>query len=100
MLISNDRILALQKRVNALHAQKLLSHDELCVFQDIVGDYLEIKSSVGVLVTLNAISADKNSCKLLKIVGASEGLLADEALSRQLRRKYLDSASASARDEL
>jgi hypothetical protein len=40
--------------VEALHAAKLLGDDELYAFEDVVADYLELRSSMGV-VTLEAI---------------------------------------------
>ena len=55
-----------------------------------LADYLELKSSVGVLITPEAIAANENAAKLVKLVGLSEGVVADAAFARQARRKYID----------
>jgi hypothetical protein len=61
--------------------------------EDLVADYLELKSSTGV-VTLDTIRASPGHAyaqvgKLLKLVGLSEGVAADGAFVRQARRKYV-----------
>ena len=85
--ISEQQLTALQARIEKLHAAKLLTDDELYSLEDIVADFLELKSSLGV-VTLAAIMTSEGAGKALKLVGLSEGLAADGACARQLRRKF------------
>jgi hypothetical protein len=87
--ISEQRLAALQARLQALHVAKLLSDDEAYALEDIVADYLELKTSIAGVVTLDAIVANESASKLLKLIGLSEGMAADSAFARQARRKYL-----------
>ena len=86
--ISEQRLAALQARIDALHQAKLLGDDELYALEDLVADYVELESSMGVALTLETIRANENASKLLKLVGLSEHIAADSAFSRQARRKY------------
>jgi hypothetical protein len=56
--ITEQRLAALQARLEALHAAKLLGDDELYALEDMVADYYKLKSSMGV-VTLEAMHAYK-----------------------------------------
>ena len=88
--ISEQRLAALQARIDALHQAKLLGDDELYALEDLVADYVELESSMGgVALTLETIHANENASKLLKLVGLSEHIAADSAFSRQARRKYV-----------
>jgi hypothetical protein len=86
--ITEQRLAALQARLEALHAAKLLGDDELYALEDMVADYYELKSSMGV-VTLEAMHAYKAASQLSKLVALSEGVVADGAFARQARRKYV-----------
>ncbi len=86
--ISEQQLVALQARIEATHAAKLLSDDELYLLEDLVADYLEIKTAVGI-VTLDTLHASESVAKLLKLVGLSEGMVVDSAFARQVRRKFV-----------
>ena len=100
--IPEQRLVALQARLEALHAAKLLNDDELYSLEDMVADFVEFESSKAVVVTLETINVDindisseyivpsnENARKLLKLVALSERLVADGAFARQARRKYV-----------
>ena len=86
--ISEPQLVALQARLEGLHMAKLLSDDELYVFEDMVADFVEHRSEMGI-VTLQAIHKNENANKLMKLVAVSESIVADGAFARQARRKFL-----------
>ena len=67
------QIMALQSRLEKLHAAKQLSGDELEVVESIIAD------------SLDAPLADE---QLLKMIALSERMGTDESFSQQLRRKF------------
>ena len=85
--VSEEQLAALQARLEALHRSKMLTDDELYAFEDISADYLEFKSSVGV-VTSASVQANPAAWKLPKLVALSEGMASNGAFARQARRKY------------
>jgi hypothetical protein len=89
--ISEPQLTALQARFEALHAAQLLSDDEVGSLYDVVGDYLEYKGSmgVGIVITVEQIRDNENASKLLRLISMSEGIVADVAFARLLRRKYV-----------
>ena len=88
--ISHGRLTALQARLEALHvhAAQLLTDAEVETLEDMVADYLDLKASMGI-VTLEAMQANENTMRLLKLVVLSEGVATDGALARQARRKFV-----------
>jgi hypothetical protein len=86
--ISEPQVAALQKRLEAVHAAKLLGDDELYALEDMVADFVEYESSMGV-VTLETICTNENASKLQTLVALSERIAADGAFARQARRKYV-----------
>eukprot|EP01050_Picozoa_sp_SAG11_P016782 SAG11_NODE_2332_length_3506_cov_2.301732_1_plen_283_part_00 len=86
--ISEQRLASLQARLEALHAAKLLGDDELYALEDMMADYLELKATMGI-VTGEMVNTSASTSKLLKVVGLSEGVAADGAFARQVRRKYV-----------
>ena len=86
--ISEPQLVALQARLEGLHMAKLLTDDELCLFEDMVADFVEHRSEMGI-VTLQVIHKNENANKLMKLVAVSESIVADAAFARQARRKYL-----------
>ena len=87
--ISEGQLSSLQTRLQALHAAKLLSDDELYTLEDLTADYLEFRCSVGGVVTVAMTQVDESAGKLLKLVALSEGTVADATFARQARRKYV-----------
>jgi|EP01046_Picozoa_sp_COSAG06_P012333 hypothetical protein len=83
--ISGQRLAALQARLGSLHTAKLLGDEELFSLEDMLADYLELKTSL----TLETIHTNENASKLLKLITLSEGLVADAGFARQCRRKYV-----------
>jgi hypothetical protein len=87
--ISEQRLAVLQARIEALHASKLLSDDELYALEDMLADYLELKSSSMGVVTLEMVHVSESASKLLKLLGLSEGVVGNSMFARQARRKYV-----------
>jgi hypothetical protein len=89
--ISEQRLAALQARLEALHKADLLGDDQLYMLEDVVADFVEFESAMGgAAVTLEAVHANENArnlLKLVKLVGLSERIASDDAFSRQVKRK-------------
>lgn len=80
---------ALQSRLDTMHADQLLSDDELYALEDICADYIELKArSFTGVVTVDASLLSPAVGQLLALVGLSEGLLSDARFARQARRKF------------
>jgi hypothetical protein len=92
--MSDEQVAALQARLEVLHTAKLLTDEELWVFEDIVADYVELKMATpGQLITeqmVTASPADAPASKLHKLVGLSTAMARDQSLARQARRKFLE----------
>ena len=89
--IPEAKLVALQKRISALHTAQLLTDDEVSTLEDLVGDWSEAKGGGGVMTLemLPTHPACAVASTLLKLIGVSEGVVSDAALARQLRRKFL-----------
>jgi hypothetical protein len=87
--ITAQQVTALQLRLAAAHAAELLSDDELYALEDIVVDYLELKPTMGAVVTLEMVCMHEKASKLLKLISMSEGVVADGTFARSARRKYV-----------
>ena len=89
--ITDQQLASLQARLEALHAAKQLTDDELYTLEDAVADYMELRSLMGCGATVTAEMAHSSGAvaKLLKLIGLSEGIAADKAFARQARRKCL-----------
>jgi len=85
--ITERQLSALQVRVEALHTAKLLSDEEVYAVEDAVADFCEIKASMRV-VTAEAVHTIEEARRLAKLVALSEGVSADGAFARQVRRKF------------
>jgi hypothetical protein len=83
--ISEQQLAALQARLEALHAEKLLSDDELYALEDMVADCAEL----GHLVTKDMLVSIPATAKLYKLVCLSENMPGDAAFARQARRKFV-----------
>jgi hypothetical protein len=110
------QVAALQARLDALHATKLLADEvralaprhratrdrhkadaramqELHTLEDLVADYVELeRSTPRRLVTermVHSSPADAPASRLHKLVGLSAAMAGDAAFARQARRKYL-----------
>ena len=68
--VRDQQLVALQSRLESLHAAKLLADEELFAVEDIIADCDAEDDRVSALVTLSGKMA------------------ADKAFARQLRRKY------------
>eukprot|EP01047_Picozoa_sp_COSAG01_P046466 COSAG01_NODE_4365_length_5094_cov_1.949750_8_plen_192_part_00 len=89
--ISGQRLGSLQARCEVLHAAQLLTDDEVHALEDLIADYLELQAVMmaGGGVVAEMAHASEAVAKLLKLVGLSEGIAADGAFARQVRRKCL-----------
>ena len=84
--ISEQRLAALQARLEALHAAKLLGDDELYALEDMVADFVEFEGLMGsVVVTFEALNANENASKLMQLAVLSERFAADGGRSRGRR---------------
>jgi hypothetical protein len=90
---TDERLAALQARVEGLHATKLLTDEELFALEDLVADYVELTASVtdGVITKdmIYAMPTAGVASKLDKLVGLSAAMAGDAAFARQARRKFL-----------
>lgn len=86
--ISAAQVDALMARLEALHAAKLLSDDELFVIEDLVMDFSEVRGTLGV-VTMEAVHTNHVVGKVHKLLSVSEAAPRDATLARQLRRKFV-----------
>jgi hypothetical protein len=80
-------VAALQARIDGLRAAELLSEDEVFALEDLVADFVELESCVGI-VTLDATRTSETTFKLVGLVALSARIVADESFARQARRKY------------
>jgi len=78
---------ALEARIEALHAAKLLTDEELFVCEDILADLAEAKAGFA-LVTMEAVATKRAVAISHRLIALSEATSRDEALARQLRRKF------------
>jgi hypothetical protein len=92
-LVTAEQLVALQTRLEALQQGSLLSDEELFAIEDLVADYLELKTTATAgLITAELVLGDatkRGVDKLRKLVGVSEGLISDSAFARQLRRRFV-----------
>ena len=72
-VISSQQIATLQARLEAMHAAKLLSEDQLCAIEDIVADFLELRYET----TLCDHSYLRLACSLLSMQCEWDLLLTD-----------------------
>ena len=87
-VVSTEQLAALQSRLEKLHATKLLSEDELYSVEDSIGDYIELKASVS-SITAEMVHANRVVGTVLTLCALCEGLAADGAFARQLKRKFV-----------
>ena len=64
---------------------KLLTDDEMFGLEDILGDFIECRSSVALAPQETGVAVDR----VRKLVGMCEGVSKDGMFARQLRRKFL-----------
>ena len=86
-LISDAQLEALARRLEALHAAKLLSDDEFGRLEDCVADGIEATSTCEV-VTLEWVQSSEVVSKLHKLIVLSEKMPKDAMFARQARRKF------------
>ena len=70
-LKNDQQLAALQARLEALHAAKLLADEDLFALEDVIADALEAPD------------------RALRMVALSARMVADASFSRQLRRKFI-----------
>ena len=91
-LVSAEQLVALQARLESLHAAQLLTDEEFFALEDLCGDFIELQgSTVGVLSQdlVCSSAAYSVAARLAKVVGLSEGLASDAGFARQARRKLV-----------
>lgn len=86
-LVSAEQLLALQTRLEVVHASQLLTDDELYLLEDLCADFLDLKSSMGT-VAVEMVHSLGVASKVHRLVGLSEGLARDGSFARQLKRKF------------
>ena len=86
--VSAAQVHALMARLEALHAAKLLSDDELFAIEDLLMDFAEVRATLGI-VTMAAVHTNHLVGKVHKLISVSEAAPRDATLARQLRRKFV-----------
>ena len=86
--ICAQQVEALTVRLEAMHAAKMLSDDELFAVEDCVADFAEARATCEV-VTLEIVAANRAVGKAHKLVALSETMPGDGMFARQLRRKFV-----------
>ena len=87
-VISEQQLGDLQSRLDGLHASSLLSDEDLCLLEDLLADYIQLRATVDV-VTMETVHTNPVAGKLHALISLSEGLPKDSTLARQARRKLL-----------
>ena len=91
--IASDDVTSLQRRLGAMHTAELLSDAELYVLEDIISDFLELRSSVAAVLTQEMIVSSKvdylAAARTHTMIGVSQGVPADASFARQLKRKFV-----------
>lgn len=87
--VAEDQFVALQARLERLHAASFFSDDELYAIEDMVSDFIEVRSQVGV-VTNEASVANPVLGAMKILVALSGSMPSDAAFSRQVRRKFIN----------
>ena len=91
--ISAEQLEALQARLEGLHADQLVSEEELHALQDLIADYIELRTSTAAVLTREVVGLGGGgfaaAAKLAQLVGLSEGMPAGGAFARQARRKFV-----------
>lgn len=87
-IITAEQLTSVQHRLQKLHVAKLLSDDELFTLEDLCADVIELRSSVGSL-TAEAVQTNHLVARASKLMALSENIPSDNALARQLRRKFV-----------
>ena len=86
--ISAQQIETLTARLEAMHAAKMLSDDELFAAEDCVADFVEARAACEV-VTMETVNTNRAVGKAHKLVALSEAMPGDGMFARQLRRKFV-----------
>jgi hypothetical protein len=85
--ISESQLTILSTRVEAMHAARLLSDEELFHLEDSVGDYIGLRSSREPPIEELRAAVDR----VLQLIGMVEGMPKDTTCARQIRRRCLSS---------
>lgn len=81
--VSDEQVAALEARLEAAHASKLLSDDEAMALEDLVADFLEARASLAVdVVTMEVVQVHT-------LISLSAGLKNDKSFARQATRKFV-----------
>ena len=86
--ICAQQVEALTARLEAMHAAKMLSDDELFAVEDCVADFVEARAA-GEVVTMEIVHANRAVGKAHKLVALAEAMPGDAMFARQLRRKFV-----------
>ena len=98
-VVTPQQLGAFQARLQGLRSAELLSECELHTLEDLVADWIELKTSLGqqVIITEQLLSAPGNTfsvaSRLHKIVCLSTAMEEDSTFARQVRRKFLNGTS-------
>ena len=86
-VISESQVLALGSRLEALHAAGLLTDAESNSLEDLVADFIDVRSTFGA-ATLDVVRSNPAADKTKRLVALSESMPKDAAFARQARRKF------------
>ena len=86
--ITEAQLEALQSRLEALHAAKLLDEVTLFALEDCLADFIDATAACGI-VTAEVVSFSDAATNVQKMVALSERLPKDAMFARQVRRKFV-----------
>jgi hypothetical protein len=82
--LRDGQLAALQSRLDAMHASKLLSDDERDAVEDIIAD-----NAAGLIAAAGGGSeGEEEDARVSQMLALSSRMVADRAFARQLRRRY------------
>jgi hypothetical protein len=87
-VITEQQIDAVQNRLEAMHAAKLLSEDEVGSLEDILADFIQLRATIGV-VTMEVVVSNPVAGKAHILVSLAEGMPKDVGFARQVKRKLV-----------
>jgi hypothetical protein len=83
--VTSEQLAALQARLEGLHAADFLSETELHALEDLVADFIELRTAR----ELASVDGYNAMLRLAKLIDLSEGMPADRTFARQARRKFV-----------
>eukprot|EP01052_Picozoa_sp_SAG31_P018834 SAG31_NODE_1350_length_8681_cov_14.408879_2_plen_268_part_00 len=87
--LAEVQLSAFQMRLDNLRAAELLSDEDLCSLEDAIADFLELRAVATCQGRSSTFGATAEAIKIHAMMSLSQGLRSDEAVARQLKRKFV-----------